>query len=530
MRKFWFSSIFIVFPAFFFGNLLAQGIQIDSRYAKTIDSTYTVLKNGLDHAKKISNEKSIVKNHIYFGDFYTDLGIYNEAIYHYTEAFIFLSNKTGETAVKIQNKLGKTHLSLEQYNLGTSHLKKSLDISKKINYKEGKAYAYGFLGTAHEKLANYDTALVYQQKSLKFFKALDDIKGLTLTYDNIGSIYEDLEKYDSAYIYFQKAYRFSKNISKSLTINVLNNLGDVNRKTGNIDAAFSFSMRAKELALSTNNRDELESAFDDIAETYLLKKDYKNAFFFMAQAKAIGEEGFYSKSMDYITSLQMVYGIKERQAEIELLSKQNQIKAANQNLLLLGIGIILLVGCGFLLYSKKKKKQEMETQRYKQRFLQSELDKKEIKEKSLNRELELKISSLSNYSLNLASKNKMLSDVSQSLSNIAQLKGYDVGPKLNSLAKEIDASLSMEQEWTKFMHYFEQIHPCFFENLSNSASAKLSSSETRLAMLLRLNLSSKEIAAILRITSDSIRIARYRLRKKLPLEKGGNLSNFLRQV
>ena len=77
------------------------------------------------------------------------------------------------------------------------------------------------------------------------------------------------------------------------------------------------------------------------------------------------------------------------------------------------------------------------------------------------------------------------------------------------------------------MSYFGQIHPNFFSTLKQIVNDKLSSSEMRLCMLLRLNLSSKEIADILHITPDSVRIARYRLRKKLPLESKDDLQDYL---
>ncbi|MCB0469322.1 MAG: helix-turn-helix transcriptional regulator, partial [Flavobacteriaceae bacterium] len=59
------------------------------------------------------------------------------------------------------------------------------------------------------------------------------------------------------------------------------------------------------------------------------------------------------------------------------------------------------------------------------------------------------------------------------------------------------------------------------------ASSELSPAELRLCMLLRLNLSSKEIASILRITPDSVRIARYRLRKKLTINTKDDLQTFI---
>ena len=77
------------------------------------------------------------------------------------------------------------------------------------------------------------------------------------------------------------------------------------------------------------------------------------------------------------------------------------------------------------------------------------------------------------------------------------------------------------------MDLFEDIHPYFSKNLSDIALQKLTATELRLCLLLRLDLSSKEISSVLRITPDSVRVARYRLRKKLPIETQEELVNFM---
>jgi DNA-binding CsgD family transcriptional regulator len=55
----------------------------------------------------------------------------------------------------------------------------------------------------------------------------------------------------------------------------------------------------------------------------------------------------------------------------------------------------------------------------------------------------------------------------------------------------------------------------------------LTPSELRLASLMRLNLNSKDIASTLNISPDSLRISRHRLKKKLALEKGESLQQFI---
>jgi DNA-binding CsgD family transcriptional regulator len=45
-----------------------------------------------------------------------------------------------------------------------------------------------------------------------------------------------------------------------------------------------------------------------------------------------------------------------------------------------------------------------------------------------------------------------------------------------------------------------------------------------------MNLSTKEIASILNITTRGVEVSRYRLRKKMDLENGANIGEFLSQL
>ncbi|MCH8330621.1 MAG: hypothetical protein IH946_04455, partial [Bacteroidetes bacterium] len=69
----------------------------------------------------------------------------------------------------------------------------------------------------------------------------------------------------------------------------------------------------------------------------------------------------------------------------------------------------------------------------------------------------------------------------------------------------------------------------FFQNLREKYS-DLSDNEIRLAGLLRLDFSSKDIASLLSIASKSVDMSRYRLRKKFSLESNDSLTDFLQAV
>ncbi|NBP69836.1 MAG: hypothetical protein EBU52_13945 [Cytophagia bacterium] len=77
--------------------------------------------------------------------------------------------------------------------------------------------------------------------------------------------------------------------------------------------------------------------------------------------------------------------------------------------------------------------------------------------------------------------------------------------------------------------HFEQVHNDFFDQLKTKYP-HLNSSDLKLCALLKLKLDTKEIASIMNISPQSVKVARSRLRKKLELDLTSNLSAFITQI
>jgi len=88
---------------------------------------------------------------------------------------------------------------------------------------------------------------------------------------------------------------------------------------------------------------------------------------------------------------------------------------------------------------------------------------------------------------------------------------------------------SSENVWQEFETRFANVYESFYQTL-NQMFPDLTPGEKKLCALLRLNLSSKDIAAITFQNSQSVDMARYRLRKKLNLNVEENLVDFLMNI
>lgn len=105
----------------------------------------------------------------------------------------------------------------------------------------------------------------------------------------------------------------------------------------------------------------------------------------------------------------------------------------------------------------------------------------------------------------------------------------DTQTYVNRLSQIVDKEQKMEKEWAIFNRYFQQVHPDFQERLM-LRYPKLRSRDVRLCCLLRMDLSTKEIAPLLNISIRGTEISRYRLRKKLSLHSKSNLVEHIRNI
>ncbi|WP_083723529.1 7TM-DISM domain-containing protein [[Flexibacter] sp. ATCC 35208] len=137
--------------------------------------------------------------------------------------------------------------------------------------------------------------------------------------------------------------------------------------------------------------------------------------------------------------------------------------------------------------------------------MQAEKDRNDLLQQKLdtnNREL------VSN-SLYIYQKNKLLDDLKKQIHDIDELY-----PGIKSIKSSLREHKFLDAEWDKFRLHFEQVHPGFFEKLK-SKHPNLTNNELRLYAYFHINLSTKEIAALLNIEAASVRQAKARLNKKL---------------
>jgi phosphate/sulfate permease len=163
-----------------------------------------------------------------------------------------------------------------------------------------------------------------------------------------------------------------------------------------------------------------------------------------------------------------------------------------------------------------------------QQLLESELKMTNEANLRLEKEIEQKEKEQKKIALNIIRKNKILEDLKTGIDNLKSVKDLKHSD-LNSLKISITENLNLDKERKLFNKYIKEINNSFYRNLKNKYP-DLTENEKKLCSLLRLKLSSKEIASILNITPKSVEVNRYRLRKKMNFKKNDKLSKELRKL
>ena len=88
------------------------------------------------------------------------------------------------------------------------------------------------------------------------------------------------------------------------------------------------------------------------------------------------------------------------------------------------------------------------------------------------------------------------------------------------------ATIDDQAYWEVFRTNFDLTHNNFFRNLRERYPA-LTPTDLKFCALLRLNLSTKEMAQFSGLTVRGVEGARYRLRKKLNLSESASITEFL---
>lgn len=342
-----------------------------------------------------------------------------------------------------------------------------------------------------------------------------------------------------AYVYLNKAEEELRNDRARFSrwVNVYGIKSDFAMKEGNMPLAEQYLIEALARLDSRedNNLLRLEYALHQhLSEFSEQKGDLKSALNYQQRSEQVLKQNFDQMQIANAQKLEVQYESEKKDQQLILLRETAALRQ-RQNYLYGGLAVLATLGLLFMFrayhfklrYSierERKLEQEKEDaqrnaemqvklEKEEQARLKAEQDFLELKHQQLQKE------ALAN-SLMIEHKNDMLKQIQN------KLRSGD--PRdIQKLLRE-ETLLNADFEDIKWQ--IQQLHPNFFQQLIERANQKLTALDLKYCAYIYLQMSTKQIAQVLHVEAQSVRMFKYRLKQKFSLPKEADLETFLQEV
>jgi tetratricopeptide (TPR) repeat protein/DNA-binding CsgD family transcriptional regulator len=499
-----------------------------SEFAKALeyfDSTKFIIENS-----SISNSQPLymsVYNSI--GNTHYRQGNYQDALAYLLKS-LAIAEVAGEKLIvgKILNNIGLIHMDQDEQDDALAYFFKSLKIAQNVSHKELLGHVTNNIGLVYRDKERYDEAIHYFLMSIETKESTHNNFGSSISLTNLAEIYKRLKDYPAALAYLEEAEKIKLMLDdKSGLVMVKDIRSEILLLQGKISEAERLINENYSVVLEIGG-ENVPFIYDRYYQLYSLKKDYKKALHWYAKKSEFNDSIFNERKSKQLAELRTLYEVNKKEKEILKLEKENEEAQFSKRIIMISsVSVfVLMVTIGWFIAYRMRKKNQLHA-------MEIELTKKKIEnarlhQEELEREIEFKNKELASYTINFVQKSEMMEELKRNLQTIVP-QNTEVAKKIANINKIVESSYQVDREWEDFKMQFENVHSNFFQMLKDRCP-ELTNGDLKLCALLKLNMNMKEAAKVLGISPESVKTARYRLRKKFELAQDDNLVDFILSI
>lgn len=497
--------------------------------------------------------------HSILGSVFMNQSIYDLALNEFQLAKT-ISEKLGETnevAWRIKS-IGDVYLYKGVLDLAMEKYQSAYTVFHQLNDSYGMSVVLNDQGLVFRERKNHQSELDAVNSSKQLREELGD--SLAVAHSNIliGNALTALDQPDSAIIIFNAMLPMlvSKN-EYSLIRKCLIGLSTAWQKKVRSDSALYYLGQAELFMQKGGLKLYLPHIYQDIAKIHLQLNNHKQALHYLDLGIAIAseqnnlvdktyllfdkikinkmlnnqnellklyDEYFQDKirldeQKDHTNAMHTELISQRIQFEKEILQKNSELEHAQivrRNYSIIATLILIILVLVILRYFHKKKTM--------QELLEKEETIHTLEKQKLKNEIEFKHRELLAKSLQMTQEKEWMNNL------IKEIKSNNhLHTESKKIINTIEDRLSANKDWNEFEQWFTNIHSGFLSNLK-AQYPDLIKREIELCILLKLEMSTKEIANLTHLSAESIEVYRSKIRRKLKLEKGANLTQFIQSI
>ncbi len=292
------------------------------------------------------------------------------------------------------NNLGVAYRNQGAFDKSLEYFIAALRIFENMEYLPGLASTKANIGSLYSMKSDHGQALKYYEESFNLFSELKDEPNLMRTYNNLGNLQSELKLYDLALKYFTQSYELSEKLGIPFA-DPLSNIGNLYFQQGNYQRAGEFYNKAMELQRAHDdqlglvgtmsnlglaylnggrpaqgqpyleealrictriqNFSQLPPILKALSEVYYKQGKLREAYGVRVQYDEAKEKIYGEESSRKLAQMQMVMSFQDKERELEVLQKEDQIRdlqLRNSRFLTVAalVGLLLMMALGYSVY------------------------------------------------------------------------------------------------------------------------------------------------------------------------------------
>lgn len=494
---------------------------------------YMIVKNDLFNAKtffnnaneyfiKVDRKYEIAETYLLLGNINLAQGNFSEALQTYLKG-LEVADKSNIVEIKshIYNNLGVIYYKLNDLDKSLENYENAVILQEEVGNLIGKAAAHTNISNIHTRQKNFEDARYHINAAYEIGKNLDDKDILTECIIKSGSVEQRQGNHEKALEYFFQALEDTENLGQDymgpIALKITNlyiYIGTSYFELNEFLLAKEYLLKGYEMAHNTGQLELLKVIANKLYEVSKSRNQYQEALQYYEEFSLYSDSIESDENIRKIAQLEMQYQFDKKRKEEELIQAKKDANQKRKELIYLMVtgGIFLGLVIFILLFLLQKNK----------------VKRIELNEKNLQLQLESKNRELTTNVMYLLKKNEFIVDMVDRLKKAKLSFKPETSRIMDKFIKELESETS-SNAWEEFETRFQEVHSDFYNHLTQKFP-DLTPNELRLCAFLRLNMSSKEIGAITFQSFSTLTTARYRLRKKLGIDRDENLISFLTQL
>ncbi len=460
-----------------------------------------------------------------------------------------------------ENKLGynlyEYYARMGDPNRANKYIKMSLNGAIKKNHPMLIIHSWNGLSSSYQELYKINTSNTHLLDSAKYAvsKALEvykkDKDRISLfdyleMLDNYSSIYLLENKNDSVLYYTNEMIRYA------------NEIGDIEFQSKGYMLQSKIQLENNNLTMAENLLLQSLLILDD-SEIYLeVKYDIHNQLSQVYEKKKQFDKALENKTkaFDFYQRMNLAKYLKEGQiaeAKYKVIQKEKEIAQYERQQQTYRLHIIIVASLLiFLIFIYISTRQKLKNTRQEALILETEKENIELQieaekiesqrllAEKLNIELQYEIekneSSQKAVEINKLQREVLAGNIQIEHKNKTievignELTENDILENQSLLKKIISRETRNSKNFEDFYNSIKEIHPDFYNKLQEKANYKLTGLDLKYCVYIYMNVSSKDISEMLFVEPKTVRMAKYRLKGKLGLDKNDDLSEFVQRI